>query len=114
MPFKDLPQGLMKSHLDEIIIATAERIVIDYANLSGRESAHRAEFRNRVVEHLRTSLISLLEKYGEEIIKTPIDIGAFTDKQSDMNKLEYIAVGVTMTNYQQRTKLKEIINSIQI
>lgn len=33
-------------------IEIAERIVIDYANLSGRESANRAEFRIRVRKHL--------------------------------------------------------------
>lgn len=35
------------------IIEIAERIVIDYANLSGRETANRAEFRKRVITHLR-------------------------------------------------------------
>ncbi len=31
-----------------LITETTERIVIEYANLSGRESENRAEFRNRV------------------------------------------------------------------
>lgn len=34
------------------IIETAERIAIDYANLSGRETANRSEFRERVLKHL--------------------------------------------------------------
>jgi hypothetical protein len=48
--FKDTPDG--QTHHDPII-ECAERIVIDYANLSGRETANRAEFRKRVIEHLR-------------------------------------------------------------
>jgi len=36
----------------DIISEIAERIVNDYANLSGRETAHRAEFRLRVMKHL--------------------------------------------------------------
>lgn len=41
----------------------AERIVIDYANLSGRETANRAEFRVRVLKHLE-SLESEAERRG--------------------------------------------------
>ena len=39
----------------------AERIVIDYANLSGRETANRVEFRERVIKHLM--------EFEKEIIK---------------------------------------------
>lgn len=39
------------------LIETAELIVIDYANFSGRESAHRAEFREKVIKHI-SSLLS--------------------------------------------------------
>ena len=35
-----------------IISEIAERIVIDYANLSGRDIEQRAEFRERVIKHL--------------------------------------------------------------
>jgi len=42
-----------------------ERIVIDYANLSGRESAHRAEFREKVAKHLD----NLLQAEKENILK---------------------------------------------
>ena len=42
----------MNEELNKKIIEIAERIVIDYANLSGRESANRAEFRKRVIDHL--------------------------------------------------------------
>ncbi len=53
-----------------------ERIVIDYANFSGRESAHRAEFREAVKAHLDTAVIPLLtharteerEKFKERAI----------------------------------------------
>jgi len=38
--------------MNKAIITTAERITIDYANLSGRESANRSKFRNRTIEHL--------------------------------------------------------------
>lgn len=37
-------------------ITIAEQIVIDYANLSGRESANRAEFRKLTIEHLQALL----------------------------------------------------------
>lgn len=108
----------MKFHLDEIIIATAERIVIDYANLSGRESAHRAEFRNRVVEHLCTSLISLLEKYGEEVIgeeETEVNQIA-RDERLGVQTYYVITANMKRRNQlraEQRTKLKEIISEIQ-
>ncbi len=39
--------------IDNIIIETAEKIVIEYANLSGRETANRAEFRNNVIKILK-------------------------------------------------------------
>jgi len=38
--------------MDKEIITTAERITMDYANLSGRESANRSEFRKRTIAHL--------------------------------------------------------------
>lgn len=37
------------------IIETAERIVIDYANLTGRDTDHRATFRELVIKHLTTA-----------------------------------------------------------
>lgn len=36
----------------ELIEEIVERIVIDYANLSGRETSNRSEFRKRVIQHL--------------------------------------------------------------
>ena len=41
---------------EDRISETAERIVIDYANLSGRDIEHRAEFRERVIKHLKNLL----------------------------------------------------------
>ena len=38
--------------IDGIIYEIAERIVIDYANLSGRDIEHRAEFRGRILKYL--------------------------------------------------------------
>lgn len=54
-------------HTDQFegkIIETSERITIDYATLSGRETEHRAEFRNRVTEHL-TSLVHHIREETE-------------------------------------------------
>ena len=47
------------------VIETAERIVIDYANFSGRESAHRAEFREAVIKNLRSLLLSQQEQLAQ-------------------------------------------------
>ena len=57
--FKDSPEG--QTHYD-LISEISERIVIDYANLSGRDIEHRAEFRDRVVKHL----LDLLNQAKEE------------------------------------------------
>lgn len=46
---------------------TTERIVIDYANLSGRESANRAEFRKLTREHLQVFATNFLQRKSEEI-----------------------------------------------
>ena len=48
--FKELKEG--QTNYDPII-EIAERIVIDYANLSERESANRAKFRERVIKNLK-------------------------------------------------------------
>ena len=55
---------------------------------------------------------TLLTAFAEEVIGTPIDAGSFKDNKPDLNKLEHIATGITMTNYQQRLKAKEIIKSL--
>lgn len=51
----------LSQHLAEEEITVAERIVIDYANLSGRESANRAEFRKLVLEKLQAHDLRTLE-----------------------------------------------------
>lgn len=45
-----------------MVIETAERIVIDYANFSGREDAHRAEFRAETIKHLQNLVLSSEER----------------------------------------------------
>ena len=52
--------------LQKEIVETAERIVIDYANLSGRESEHRAEFREKVISHLCQSFIRFAHSVIEQ------------------------------------------------
>lgn len=52
----------------EALVETAEKIVIDYANLSGRETAHRAEFRELVLQHL-FSLLKEKDREWKEKIK---------------------------------------------
>lgn len=53
---------------EDKIIETAERIVIDYANFSGRESAHRAEFREKTINNLRSLLTSQQQALKEKIL----------------------------------------------
>ena len=53
--------------LEEGLVETAERIVIDYANISGRESANRAEFRQEVIKHLTTFAEKIREGIVEEV-----------------------------------------------
>jgi len=59
--------------VEGILLETVERIVIDYANLSGRESANRAEFREEVTKHLKShnkaTILAVLEALGEEVGK---------------------------------------------
>ena len=76
----------------DILAEITERIVIDYANLSGRESEHRAEFREKVLEYLsnfyiqaiQTQLTSLKEKIEEELS---------IQKQVQKKAKEILAVG---------------------
>ena len=46
--------------MNKHIITTAERITMDYANLSGRESANRAEFRTKTLKHLDTLINEIM------------------------------------------------------
>ena len=55
--------------LEEGLVETAEMIVIDYANLSGRESANRAEFRQEVLKHLTSFAEKIREGAMEETIE---------------------------------------------
>lgn len=49
------------------ITETAERIVIDYANCSGREDLNRSQFRGMVIGHLVDFYQSELESICKEI-----------------------------------------------
>ena len=60
--FLELPEG-QTTH--DPIEEVAERITIDYANLSGRESANRAEFRERVIQHFRKYHPKIEDKISE-------------------------------------------------
>lgn len=51
-----------KWKIEGAIVGITERIVIEYANFSGRETAHRAEFRKRVEEILTPFIENLLEQ----------------------------------------------------
>ena len=51
-----------EKEFDDIITEVVERIVIDYANLSGRETANRAEFRERTRKHLSKTIRGMVEK----------------------------------------------------
>ncbi len=53
---------------ESYLIEIAERIVIDYANFSGREDAHRAEFRQEVIKHLTNLLQETKEATRKEIV----------------------------------------------
>lgn len=60
----------LHNHKKEVLEETTERIVIDYSNLSGRESANRAEFRERVrknVSHALDSQIEILRGMVEKL-----------------------------------------------
>ena len=57
----------IQEQIEKTTIEIAERIVIDYANFSGRESANRAEFREKTIQNLRTSQQKLLEAVREEV-----------------------------------------------
>jgi hypothetical protein len=62
------PENWQEKHIVEI----TERIVVDYANLSGRESANRTEFRERVRVHIKQLLLSkaeLIEGHRKEYSK---------------------------------------------
>ena len=50
-------------------IEIAERIVIDYANFSGRESENRGKFREKVLEHLLFHRNTILEEIQNLIIE---------------------------------------------
>jgi len=66
----------IKQLKEKQLIGTTERIVIEYANLSGRETANRAEFRNRVQKIVSGIQNELIEAVCEEIGKN-INISEF-------------------------------------
>ena len=58
----------MKTLIKEMT-ETTEKIVIDYANLSCRESANRAEFRKMTEENLSAYTKKIVEEIKEEVKK---------------------------------------------
>ena len=53
--------------IEKIITEITERIVIEYANLSGRESANRAEFRKRIHEIITSALAQQFDEIKRKI-----------------------------------------------
>lgn len=66
MPFKETKEG--QTNFDPIT-ETTERIVIDYANLSGRENAPRGEFRRRVFQRLNDLMANKIDEIVKEVEK---------------------------------------------
>lgn len=83
-----------KQSLETIIAVTTEGIVIDYANLSGRESINRAEFKRRtevsVTEAIKQAIQTREKEISEEkkcIHQNKID--AFTGDMDEAYRLIY-------------------------
>lgn len=58
-----------------LIIQTTEKIVIDYANFSGREDAHRSEFRQKTEKNIVELYTSLLKEEIKKIEKIDVSGG---------------------------------------
>ena len=63
-----LPNKFMKKEISKEI-EIAERIVIDYANFSGRESENRGKFREEVLKHLLSYRNTILEEVQNLIVE---------------------------------------------
>lgn len=77
-----------KWKIEGAVVGITERIVIEYANFSGRETAHRSEFRKRVEEILTPFIENLLEQERQRICeaveKMKIDRNATAPLISDI------------------------------
>lgn len=62
-----MPTPSLRKRIEAKFVEVTERIVIDYANLSGRESANRGEFRKETLEHLRPFFFSTLADTLKEL-----------------------------------------------
>lgn len=107
----------MKSHLDEIIQNylfdndITWSFIHEKIKMRAFISVEQKEYYEKRINALRTSLISLLEKYGEEMLdiqlpRIPDDI---TDRRYSMGLVQ----GFNATQEKARTKLKEIITSLK-
>ena len=67
IPKRKTPMNTDKIKEEKKEIEIVERIVIDFANLSGRESKNRAEFRKRVLNHILSYRSIVLEEVKKEI-----------------------------------------------
>lgn len=63
-----------ESNWEGLVVETAERLVINYANLSGREDANRAEFRKRAIELLRPAFLSVAQETRGDTLKEAIKV----------------------------------------
>lgn len=107
---KDLPQG-MKSHLDEILKQFDEKFSDKFSGGNDYGMCECYENLPQIKSFLRTSLISLLEKYGEEIVGEDYKDDPRTNTYSIYGKDEQERRNFIMER--QRTKLKEILSSLK-
>jgi len=54
---------------EDRVTETTERIVIDYSNLSGRESMNRGEFRKRTIAHLSTTFNEWIAENEQKLME---------------------------------------------
>ena len=72
------------------VVSLAERIVILYADLSGRESANRGLFRQEVIKILNTFLTNYISKEeAKNIINDLVQLKLYKDYEKDFIATPY-------------------------